>query len=98
SDDREDAAAFKGSDVAIPRSELPETGENEFYWRDLLGAEVSNPRGDKLGKVASLLDTGANQVLVLEGEKERLIPFISGVIVEVDVAGKRLVVEWELDY
>lgn len=98
SEDREDAAAFKGSDVAIPRSELPETGENEFYWRDLLGAEVSNPRGDKLGKVASLLDTGGNQVLVLEGDKERLIPFISGVIVEVDLAGRRLVVEWELDY
>lgn len=97
-DDREGAAAFKGSDIAIPRSELPETGENEFYWRDLLGAEVSNLRGEKLGKVASLLDTGANQVLVLEGDRERLIPFISSVIIEVDVAGKRLVVEWETDY
>jgi 16S rRNA processing protein RimM len=97
-DDREGAAALKGSDVAIPRSELPATGENEFYWRDLLGSEVSNPRGERLGKVAGLLDTGANQVLVLEGDRERLIPFIASVIVEVDLAGRRLVVEWEPDY
>jgi 16S rRNA processing protein RimM len=96
--DREAAAALKGAEVAIPRRLLPESREGEYYWSDLLGMEVLNRRGERLGRVAKVLETGANDVLVLEGEKERLVPFVDGVILNVDLAGGRLSVDWELDY
>jgi len=97
-EDREAAAGLRGAEVGIPRSELPETGSNEYYWSDLVGAQVVNRGNEALGEVAELLETGANPVLVLKGERERLIPFIAAVVVEVDIAGKRLVVDWERDY
>jgi len=96
--DREAAVALKGAEVAIPRRLLPENREGEYYWSDLLGMEVLNQRGERLGRVAKVLKTGANDVLVLEGEKERLVPFVGSVILNVDLADRRLSVDWELDY
>jgi len=96
--DREAATALKGAEVAIPRHLLPESGEGEYYWSDLLGIEVVNRRGEHLGRVAKVLETGANNVLVLEGEQELLVPFVDSVILSVDLAGRRLSVDWELDY
>lgn len=96
--DREAAAALKGAEVAIPRRLLPENREGEYYWSDLLGIEVLNRRGERLGRVAKVLETGANNVLVLEGEKERLVPFVDNVILNVDLARGCLSVDWELDY
>ncbi|MGH8863752.1 MAG: ribosome maturation factor RimM [Burkholderiales bacterium] len=96
--DREAAAALKGAEVAIPRRLLPENREGEYYWSDLLGMEVLNRRGVHLGRVAKVLETGANNVLVLEGERELLVPFVDSVILAVDLAGGRLSVDWELDY
>lgn len=97
-DDREAAAAYKGAEVGVPREELPGLQPNEYYQRDLLGARVSNREGEALGEVTGFIETGANLVLVLRGERERLVPFISDVIVEVDVAGRHLVVDWGKDY
>lgn len=97
-DDRDAAAALKGLEVAVPRDELPETGEDEYYWADLIGLEVVNTQGENLGKVADLLETGANDVLVVEGERERLIPFIAQVILEVDLKAGRISVDWGADY
>jgi 16S rRNA processing protein RimM len=94
-EDREAAAVLKGAEVAIPRPALPESREGEFYWNDLLGVEVLNVRGESLGRIAQLLETGANQVLVVRGEKETLIPFIKDVIVNVDLGGRRVLVDWE---
>lgn len=96
--DREAAAALKGAEVAIPRRLLPENREGEYYLSDLLGMEVLNRRGVHLGRVAKVLETGANNVLVLEGERELLVPFVDSVILAVDLAGGRLSVDWELDY
>jgi len=96
--DREAAMALKGTDVAIPRRLLPQNREGEYYWSDLLGMEVLNRHGERLGRVAKVLETGANDVLVLEGEKELLVPFVDNVILNVDLAGGRLSVDWELDY
>ncbi len=96
--DREAAVALKGAEVAIPRCLLPENREGEYYWSDLLGMEVVNRRGEHLGRVAKVLETGANNVLVLEGEQELLVPFVDSVILNVDLAGGRLSVDWELDY
>jgi 16S rRNA processing protein RimM len=96
--DRQAAMAFKGAQVGIPRDRLPASREGEYYWSDLLGMEVLNGRGEQLGRVVKLLETGANQVLVLGGEREALIPFIENVIVSVDLANKRIVADWNLDY
>jgi 16S rRNA processing protein RimM len=97
-DEREVAAALKGWEVAVPRSALPATGEGEYYWSDLLGLRVTNVRSEELGRVRTLLETGANQVLVVDGERERLIPFVSAVVVSVDLARGELVVDWEADF
>lgn len=97
-EDRDAAFALKGMQVGVPRNRLPESGAGEYYWSDLLGMEVLNGRGERLGRVFRMMETGANQVLVLEGEREVLIPFVENVILSVDLAGKRIVADWELDY
>ena len=97
-DVREAAAALKGWDVAVPRSALPAPGEGEYYWSDLLGLRVTNVQKEELGRVATLLETGANHVLVVEGDRERLIPFVSAVVVSVDLARGELVVDWGADF
>ena len=96
--DRDAAAAFRGRSIAVPRSELPRTRAGEHYWADLLGLAVVNSRGQDLGRITGILQTGANDVLVVEGERERLIPFIAAVIREVDVPAGAVRVEWESDY
>jgi 16S rRNA processing protein RimM len=80
------------------RDDLPPPEENEFYWSDLIGLKVVNTAGVELGKVASLLQTGANDVLVVTGERERLIPFVKQVVVDVDKAAAVIQVDWGADY
>lgn len=96
--DRNDAAALKGCDVAIPRSRLPEPQQGEYYWADLIGLQVESRAGVRFGTVRRLLETGANAVLVVVDEKETLLPFVEGVILEVDLPGGRIVADWEADY
>jgi 16S rRNA processing protein RimM len=97
--DRTTAEKYKGLLVAVPRSSLPQQAEGEYYWADLIGLDVVNLAGERLGKVGNLMDTGANQVLCVAGESgELLIPFIASVIQQVDVAGKVIRVDWSADY
>jgi 16S rRNA processing protein RimM len=97
--DREAAAALRGSDVAVPRSELPAAEEGEFYWADLIGLKVVNAARYDFGRVERILQTGANDVLVVKGgERETLIPFIAGVIKAVRVAAGEIEVDWGEDY
>jgi 16S rRNA processing protein RimM len=93
--DRESAAGLKGKDVAVPRACLPQIGEDEFYWNDLLGMEVVQRNDAKLGLIGRILETGANTVLIVEGHKEFLVPFIENVIVNVDLKARKLVVDWD---
>jgi 16S rRNA processing protein RimM len=95
---REAAAALQGLEVAVPRSQLPERREGEYYWTDLLGIAVRNLQGEVLGRVERLLETGANQVLVVGGERERLIPFVAAFVVAVDLAKGEVVVDWGRDF
>lgn len=97
-DDRDAAAQLRGKQVAVRRDELPKTGTNEFYWTDLFGLKVVNSTAEDFGRVARILRTGANDVLVVQGERERLIPFIEDVIREVDLAGGVIRVDWGADY
>ncbi|MEO8003339.1 MAG: ribosome maturation factor RimM [Betaproteobacteria bacterium] len=93
--DRDVAAALKGREVAVPRSAMPEAGEGEFYWTDLIGLEVRNREAVSLGRVEKILETGANAVLVVKGEKEVLVPLIQDVLVNVDLGAGQLTVDWE---
>jgi 16S rRNA processing protein RimM len=96
--DREAAAALRGLSVAVPRAALPAARDGEYYWADLIGLKVANTAGLELGRVTGMLQTGANDVLVVAGERERLIPFIAVVIREVDPAGGVVRVEWDADF
>lgn len=97
-EDRDQAFELNGLEIKVARRQLPEPQENEFYWSDLHGCEVSNLDGEQLGTVDDLIETGANDVMVLRGERERLIPFTRNVILEVDLAGRRIQVDWEADF
>ncbi|HEX7045687.1 MAG TPA: ribosome maturation factor RimM [Burkholderiales bacterium] len=94
-EDRDTAAALVGADIAILAAQLPPTGEREYYWADLEGLRVVNLAGDELGIVSHLFETGANDVLVVRGERERLIPFADSVVREVDLEAGVLRVDWD---
>ncbi len=97
-DDRDAAAALRGTLVAVPRAALPRTQSGEYYWADLIGLAVVNASAQGLGRITGVLETGANDVLVVAGERERLIPFIAEVIRDVDLAAGVMRVEWGVDY
>lgn len=102
-DTPEAARALRGSDVAVLRGDLPPPEGDEVYWVDLVGCEVVNRDGVNLGRVENLLETGANDVLVVvsgsgDTRVERLIPYVGQVVESVDVAGRSIRVDWEEDY
>lgn len=95
-DDRDAASEWLEAIIWVPREKLPETAPNEFYWTDLEGLQVVHSDGRVLGRVAYLLATGANDVLVVKGEEEILVPFIAGrVIKNVDMENGVISVDWE---
>lgn len=97
-DDRDQAAKLIGCDIGVPRSEMPETDEGQYYWSDLEGLQVKTKNGTELGKVEYLLETGANDVMVINGEQEYLVPFvIDDVVLDVDLATGVITVDWEWD-
>jgi 16S rRNA processing protein RimM len=86
-------------DISIRRQQLPEVESGDVYWTDLIGLKVVNLQGENLGVVDHLLETGANDVLVVKGERERLIPFVRDtVVIEIDQGGERILVDWDKDY
>lgn len=97
-EDREQAFALRGHDIAIDRDQLPPAEEGEFYWADLIGLEVVNLQGEALGVIEGLVETGANDVLVVKGDRERLLPYVDAVVIEVDLATRKVRVDWGLDY
>jgi len=98
--DRTAAEALRGLLVGVSRQALPPTANDEYYWGDLIGLKVINTRGAPLGRVLGLLETPANAVLrVGDGVgEERLLPFVGAVVLEVDLAGCCLRVDWEADW
>jgi 16S rRNA processing protein RimM len=98
-DDRTEAEALTGCQLFIRRRQLPGLEAGEFYWSELIGLTVETLQAEPLGVVSGMLETGADDVMVLQGERERLIPFVMDDIVrEVDLARRRLVVDWSPDY
>lgn len=96
---REQAQALNGTEIWVPRSNLPPAAPGEYYWVDLEGLPVRTVDGVELGHVSHMLATGANDVIVVHGERERMVPFIKGsVVVSVDVDGGGIVVDWDPDF
>lgn len=106
--DRDAALLLRGSRIYVSRAEFPAPEADEYYWVDLMGLDVANEAGVELGKVADLIDNGAQSVLRVEYPStgkdgkpvtgERLIPFVGVFVKTVDLAAKRIVVDWEADY
>ncbi|TQV65430.1 MAG: ribosome maturation factor RimM [Halothiobacillaceae bacterium] len=97
--DRNQAEALAGADIAIAPELLPRLPKGEFYWRDLIGMQVVTREGIELGEVEQMLETGANDVMVLKGERERLVPYIfEQVVLEVDPEARRITVDWDPEF
>ncbi len=97
--DRDQAASLMGWDVFITQDQLPKAAKNEYYWSDLIGLSVETIEGVQLGIIDSLLETGANDVIIVQGERERVIPFLQGqTIISVDLAVGRMIVDWDPEF
>ena len=98
-DDRDQAIALLQADIAVRRAQLPPPAPGEYYWADLQGLRVVTVDDVELGTVSHLLATGANDVLVVKGERERLLPFVRDqVVVEVNLEQRLLRVDWDPDF
>ncbi|MCP4299977.1 MAG: ribosome maturation factor RimM [Gammaproteobacteria bacterium] len=97
-EDRDQAATLVGTEIGVPRDELPETEDGRYYWSDLEGLRVVRSDGSELGKLAYLLETGAHDVMVIKGDEERLVPFVKDdVVIDVDLAAGVITVDWDWD-
>ena len=98
-DDRDQAQSLMGYEIGVYRDQLPETEPGEYYWNDLKGLKVVTLQGESLGIVDHLIETGANDVLVVKGERERLIPFVQDqVVTKVDLDNGEIQVDWDKDF
>jgi len=102
--DRDHAEALRGARVFVARSSFPTPDADEFYWIDLIGLDVVNREGERLGAVAGLIDTGPHSVLRVAPtpgaaeSDERLIPFVGAYVDDVSLAERRITVDWGLDF
>jgi 16S rRNA processing protein RimM len=107
---RDASEALKGAAVSIPRSQFPELAADEFYWSDLIGLDVVNLQGEALGQVTDMMDNGVQSIFRITpvadvaenaaGAKaeERLIPYVDQYVKSIDLAAKKITVDWGLDY
>lgn len=103
-DDRDVARTYAGFEIRVPESELPELEEDEFYWHQLEGLSVINQDGQLLGKVGHLLETGANDVMVVKpctgslDDRERLLPYTEQCVQAIDLDAGEMRVDWDADF
>lgn len=97
--DRDQAAGLMGWDVLISHNQLPAAKAGEYYWSELIGLSVENLQGVRLGLVDSLLETGANDVLIIQGDRERAVPFLQGhTVIDIDLNQGRMIVDWDPEF
>jgi 16S rRNA processing protein RimM len=98
---RDGAEALVGLEIGIERSQMPDPGDDRFYWADLIGLNMVSQDGATIGTLRELMATGANDVMVVQAKDggERLIPFILGqTVLRVDLENSEIVVRWEEDF
>jgi 16S rRNA processing protein RimM len=97
--EREMVAQLTNVDIAVPQNQLEELEAGEYYWYQLIGMKVVNSEGDLFGEVTEILPTGSNDVLVVEGKKRHLIPYLPGqFILEINSKERLITVDWEMDF
>jgi len=97
--DRTAAEALKGLEVRVSRADFPQPADGEYYWIDLIGCAVRGQDDVALGSVTALDDHGAHPILVImDGEHERLVPFVGDYIVSVDLEARLIRVDWHADW
>jgi len=97
--DRDQAASLMGWDIFITPDQLPKAAKDEYYWSDLIGLSVETSLGVQLGVIESLMETGANDVVIIKGDRERVIPFLQGqTIISIDLDNTRMIVDWDPDF
>ena len=98
-DDRDDAADLNGWEILIRSEQLPKARKDEYYWTDLVGLHVKNIDGTDFGVVKQMLETGANDVVVAVGDRERLIPFLQEqTIIDIDLSAGEMLVDWDPEF
>ena len=98
-DDRDAASMLLGCDIAVRSEQLAVLAPGEYYWSELIGLKVITTEGVELGVVEKLLETGSNDVLVVQGERERLLPYLPGqVVMKVDKDRGRIEVDWDPEF
>ena len=95
---RSHAQEYKGYLIGVLKESLPKLNKNQYYWNDLIGFEVLNLKNYSFGLVETFIETGANDVIVVRGEKDRLIPYTQKTIIEVDIVKDKIVVDWDEDF
>lgn len=95
---REEAQALRGEEVQVRREALPQAEEGHYYLDDLVGLEVVNEQGERLGVVQRMFSNGAQDVMEVAGERVHLMPWVSAVVKAVDLAGGRITVQWGSDW
>ncbi len=96
--DREKARTLTNYQITVDKATLPPLPDGEYYWDDLIGLRVQTTQGTELGTVDHLLGTGANDVLVIKGNKRHLIPYTSDTIKSIDLEQQTIVVDWDPDF
>jgi len=98
-DDRDEVARLTNALVIVERENLPDADDDSYYWADLIGLQVVTIDGIQLGKIVRLLETGANDVMVVNGERERLIPWVrESVVKSVDLQAGSITVDWDVEF
>lgn len=97
--DRDAAALMRGRKIWVPRDRLPQPAPGEYYWSDLTGLKVKTLENVELGVITEMMATGANDVMVIRGEREHLVPFVKDrFVMRVDVDAGELIVDWDPDF
>lgn len=96
--DRELAREYTNDEIYIPKEALPNLPEDQYYWHDLIGLQVKTTENLVLGTVRELLATGGNDVIVVNGDRQRLIPYIDDVVIKIDMTSRELIVDWDPDF
>jgi len=94
----EEARVYTNIEIGVWREQLPKLPPDEYYWTDLIGLKVVNLNGVDFGMVQELMATGSNDVLVVLGDRKYLIPYLSDVVLKVDLVNKTIYVDWEQDF
>tara|TARA_B100000795_G_C22740458_1_gene415095 strand:+ start:66 stop:581 length:516 start_codon:yes stop_codon:yes gene_type:complete len=95
---RTQAENYKGYLIGVPKNLLPRLKEEQYYWSDLIGCEVLNVQNISFGLVDTFIETGANDVIVVKGDKERLIPYTTKAVLKVDTINRKIMVDWNEDF